>query len=149
MRDNYGDKITIETGSNVELTVTDHDEEAVAVLSPAKARKLAKKLRAAADEVDPRPETSSVSKGEPTYLLALTQEQAETLAVILAKIGGPYGGVSYTGRDSARRHATDVAAQLADLGLDVDALEGRPEYALDDEALGDEKHAIYFAAYAK
>lgn len=149
MKDNYGDEIRVSAvndGGNpaVYLSVTSsHDDMPTdAALSPAKARKLAKKLRAAADEADPRPlvfvdevsfdehadeALAVVGEAASAYRLTLSQDEAETLAVILAKIGGPMG---YPGTGtSARAHADSVFVKLGALGLDGVALCEDDRYA--------------------
>lgn len=58
MRDNYGDTVEVEGragrfgGGRVLLTVSEGEEECSSVLSPEKARKLARKLKRAADAVE-------------------------------------------------------------------------------------------------
>ena len=57
MKDNWGDKVTValdEDGESVYLSFPDGVNDAA--FTAKKARKLAKKLRRAADEIDPRPE---------------------------------------------------------------------------------------------
>lgn len=158
MKDNYGDKIIVDTDTefdhDVSLYVFDSikGSEAGATLSPAKARKLAKLLKAAANEVDPPhapwekellavPRPTKVDEWAPEgFWLALTKEEAETLSVILGRIGGPCG---FLGRTSPRLHASAVADKLAALGVaSSDDLEDSGRYEIDRHG----GEAIYFKA---
>lgn len=253
MKDNYGDEITVTAHGADEPYIELDGESTLNVLTAAKARKLAKKLRRAADQIDPRPvtetetssvaaiapetetssvalhapeapETSSVALHAPPpfavgdkvrvsadayfqhpaadsdaweayvdpsfrgevvtvvdvssefgedvarvelrdglrnwinracltpiddepadsgYLLPLTQDEAETLAVILAKIGGPSG---YMGETSPRVHASSVADKLIDLGLDGVELIGTGRFPTVDGLGGMYGGSIYFEA---
>lgn len=152
MKDNFGDDIKVAVdelgdGNNVHLAVHAGTAFADALLTPAKARKLAKKLRRAADEIDG-------GQAAPTdalrardgfqlsgYLLDLTQAEAETLAVILYKVGGPTGVLPGT-RASARIHADTIADKLTSLGLDREAL------AADDRYQTEPFSSIYFQVRA-
>lgn len=98
--------------------------EAVAGLTPKQARKLAKKLRRAADEVDGArtvrfDSTEDFLKAlEPRYTLTLTEDQAKTLAVILGRIGGTTGFAGST--VTARKYAEEIREQLGIDGLGVE-----------------------------
>lgn len=137
MKDNYGDPILVtHDGEDVSLDVHDNflgEEPAIATLTPAKARKLAKKLRRAADEIDG-------GQAAPTdalrardgfqlsgYLLDLTQAEAETLAVILYRVGGQPDS-------TPRGYADAVRAKLSSLGLDAEVLNRRPQFAMETHA---------------
>lgn len=135
MKDNYGDKVTVSTafgvvGDVIEMVVSDGDAEAGHVYSPAKARKLAKKLNRAADAIDqPAP------RADWCYTLTLTEDEAETLAVILHKVGGDPD-------TTPRAHANTVRAKLAALGLDAAALNADPRFKTPYAS------SIYFEAHA-
>lgn len=148
MKDNYGDKIDVQThdeSENVYLGVRAGASYADASLTPAKARKLAKKLRRAADEVDGGEQVTFDDVKHlfeaPRYLLDLTQAEAETLAVILYKVGGPTGEIEGT-RPSARVHADTVADKLKSVGLDA------VELAKSDSYQTEPYSSIYFQVRA-
>lgn len=135
MKDNYGDKIDVQVHGeteNVYLGVRAYASYADASLSPAKARKLAKKLRRAADEVDGGAQVTFDDVKESFlpasyYMLDLTQAEAETLAVILYRVGGQ--------PDSTPRGYVDtVRAKLSSLGLDAEVLNRRPQFAMEAHA---------------
>ena len=147
MKDNYGDKISVSKETSygdpvVYLSVTaDFDDSLTdAALTPAKARKLAKKLRRAADEVEG---IERIEREEPFCWLALSDDEAKTLAVILGRIGGTTGvrGDPVT----ARKYADQIAEALRELGLygpDID--EADPRFTVHDF-----ERAIYFVGVAE
>lgn len=158
MKDNYGDEIIVDADTefdhDVSLYVFDSikGSEAGATLSPAKARKLAKLLKAAANEIDPPlapwekellavPRPTRVDEWAPEgFWLALTKDEAETLSVILDRVGGPCG---WQGATSPRLHANSVAEKLRALGVPSGTdLEESGRYEIDRHG----GEAIYFKA---
>lgn len=138
MKDNYGDKVATAAGADeVYLYIAAGVDYADAVLTPKKARKLARKLNRAADRVEaPR----GLATNAPVKL-TLNQRQAETLMVILGRIGGTTGALGT--RTTARKYADEVHALLAHQGL-TDDLAELPEYQIDDA-----DRAIYFIGVAE
>ena len=84
--------------------------------------------------IQPQPIIESVT-------LELTLEEARTLAVVCAKVGGGIGGLSVN--YSPRRHIASVLNTLEDVGI---AYEDTPEYCLVDRDM-EHYQGIYFNNY--
>jgi hypothetical protein len=133
VKDTYGDKIELAPLSSVgiiELRVSDSANgdgviTAQADLSPAKARKLARKLRRAADLVE------GIEPVESAYTLRLTRDQAKTLAVVLSRVGGTTGFQHLP--VTARKYADEVYSALGELGFNgVRIGDHDPRFLVDD-----------------
>lgn len=154
MKDNWGDPVTVEVeDDHVNLFVSDAFDRVIAELSPAKARKLAKKLRHAADDVDGGRTVRYDSTEDflksleplytlPLYTLSLTEDQAKTLRVILGRIGGTAGQLNTP--VSARKYADQIATALREVGFGWDADDEDPRFAIDEH-----DRAIYFVGVAE
>ncbi len=136
MKDETGDTVTVGTSYN-DKQVSMFTESEDMYYTPEKARKLAKKLRKAADKVDGgkakvagKPfkwETALLAIPAPpaNVTLALTVAEAETLAVVLAHCCGPTKfsyDASTTGRTSPMEQVLDVVKRLESLGFDYETL---------------------------
>lgn len=107
MKDNYGDRIVVSTSEDtVYIDVYNEDALVVHAYTPTKARKLAKQLREAADEIDPREdEPAQVLPGLVALRARVIAEQADNSrgyqhgdTVLLSDIGAV---MTYNGDDDA------------------------------------------------
>lgn len=109
-------------------------------LTPKKARKLARKLL---DEADAVEGIERVERDEPFCWLALGEDEAKTLAVILARVGGTAGGLGTP--ITARKYADAVYHALTEIGLNGSDIGGTdPRFTVDPRAA-----AIYFLGVAE